>query len=161
MRVWHHAHICFSQVIVGPSTNSIERLKNEYGVSHIDLMFLDHYKPLYVSDLKLCEKLGLVSEGSVMAADNVIKPGNPPYLKYVRSSCKEKKEKLAANGTKVTEEFADRTKNQYITREGEEKIEDVDGRWDLIYESKLINSFEPTGEPVSQMSLYRLCEDLC
>jgi len=116
-------------------------------------MFLDHYKPLYVSDLKLCEKLGLISEGSVMAADNVIKPGNPPYLKYVRSSCKEKKDTIAANGTKATEEFADRTKNQYITREGEEKIEDVEGRWDLIYESKLINSFEPTGEPVSHMSL--------
>lgn len=112
-------------------------------------MFLDHYKPLYVSDLQLCETLGLISEGSVMAADNVIKPGNPPYLKYVRMSCADKKKELESNEKSALESFADRTKNQYLKREGVEEIEEKgNGVWQLKYESRLVESFEPTGEPV-------------
>ena len=111
-------------------------------------MFLDHYKPLYVTDLKLSESLGLVKTGSVMAADNVIKPGNPPYLRYVRMSCEEKR-KDGASGGNAQIEFEDKTKNQYLKREGLESLQDVEGNWNLIYESKLIESYEPTGEPVS------------
>ena len=74
------------KVIVGPSGDSINRLHADGTLQHIDLMFLDHYKPAYTSDLKLYEHLGLVTPSSVLAADNVIKPGNPPYLEYVRSS---------------------------------------------------------------------------
>ena len=36
----------------------------------IDLLFLDHYKPAYTRDLKLCEELGLVAQGSIYVADN-------------------------------------------------------------------------------------------
>ena len=142
------------KVIVGPSANSIARLYVDGVLKHIDLMFLDHAKPAYTPDLKLCEKLQLVTPGTVLAADNVIYPGNPPYLTYVRSSVEQKKElykqgieeEEAADFSKL---FPERYKNQRSKREGIEKLVDVKGNPLLIYESQLIKSFEPTGQPVS------------
>ncbi|GAM88785.1 hypothetical protein ANO11243_068190 [Dothideomycetidae sp. 11243] len=98
------------KVIIGPSDMSLKRLHEKGVLSHIDMMFLDHYKPAYKTDLKLCEELGLIKSGSVLAADNVITPGNPPYLEYVRSSVEEKRRVVEQGG-------------------------------------KLVNSYEPTGEP--------------
>lgn len=140
------------KVVVGSSADSIKRLHGSGDLQHIDLMFLDHYKPAYTTDLKLCEHLGLVSAGTVLAADNVIKPGNPPYLDYVRSSVQQKKRAYGSgtgNGTD-TDGFGDRYKNQYKERQGEENLStDVKGNPNLIYESNLVNSYEPTGVPVS------------
>ena len=140
------------KVVVGSSSDSIKRLHAECAIKHIDLMFLDHYKPAYTTDLKLCEHLGLVTPGTVLAADNVIKPGNPPYLEYVRSSVQEKRNRYTSgeiNGRDAGG-FADRTKHQYRAREGDEHLStEVKGNPNLVYESRLINSFEPTGVPVS------------
>ncbi|KAF4636158.1 hypothetical protein G7Y89_g1926 [Cudoniella acicularis] len=72
------------KVIVRPSNEGIKKLHHER-LRTIDVMFLDHYKPAYTTDLKLCEHLRLIKKGTVLAADNVINPGNPPYLEYVRS----------------------------------------------------------------------------
>jgi catechol O-methyltransferase len=58
------------KVEVGNSDASLRRLHAEGKVKKIDLLFLDHWKPAYVTDLKLCEELGLVGPGSVLAADN-------------------------------------------------------------------------------------------
>lgn len=140
------------KVIVGPSAESIKRLHQNGTMKYIDFMFLDHYKPAYTTDLKLCEHLRLVSPGTVLAADNVIKPGNPPYLKYVRSSVAEKRELYEIGGASQPDDagFKERTKNQYRNREGEEKLStEIKGNPNLIYESRLVNSFEPTGVPVS------------
>ena len=142
------------KVVVGSSAESIGRLYANGTLGHIDLMFLDHYKPCYITDLKLCEKLRLVIPGTVLAADNVIKPGNPPYLAYVRKSVQEKRDEYEKGCEEEnTEDFANlfpnRYKNQYAKREGVEKIVDVKGNPNLIYESRLIHSFEPTGIPVS------------
>lgn len=81
-------------VVVGASGNSLKRLSDDGTFKHIDLLFIDHHKPAYIADLKLCETLKLVKPGSVLAADNVIIPGNPPYLRYVRSSVQEKRDRL-------------------------------------------------------------------
>ncbi|KAF9881789.1 hypothetical protein CkaCkLH20_00935 [Colletotrichum karsti] len=138
------------KVIVGPSDASIKRLHEAGELTKIDLMFLDHYKPAYTTDLKLCEQLGVVGPGSVLAADNVIKPGNPPYLEYVRSSVEDKRA-AARDVAKKREEsgfFDDRTAKQYLKREGEERLDLTRvGNPNLKYESKLVNSFEPTGVP--------------
>jgi catechol O-methyltransferase len=58
------------KIIVGPSSNSLQKMHRDGVVKHIYLLFLDHCKPLYTPDLKLCEALGLVGPGSVYAADN-------------------------------------------------------------------------------------------
>lgn len=57
-------------VVVGVSSESLRRLHAEGTLKHIDLLFLDHYKPLYLEDLKICEELELVGPGSTLAADN-------------------------------------------------------------------------------------------
>jgi catechol O-methyltransferase len=134
------------KVVVGKSDASIARLYHEGLLNHIDLMFLDHYKPAYATDLKLCEELGLVTPGSVLAADNVIYPGNPPYLEYVRKSVEEKRK--SSGETRRPETLPDRTLNQYKERYGEMRFNQSAGNPDLVYESKLVHSFEPTGEPV-------------
>ena len=140
------------RVVVGPSSDSIRRLHQQKTLSQIDLMFLDHYKPAYTTDLKLCENLGLISPGSVLAADNVIKPGNPPYLEYVRSDVDRKRQVFnneSHEDSKFTSGFGNRWANQYREREGEESLAlEIKGNPNLVYESRLVNSFEPTGVPV-------------
>ncbi|KAJ4340483.1 hypothetical protein N0V87_002468 [Didymella glomerata] len=135
------------KVVVGSSDESIARLYQSGQLKHIDLMFLDHYKPAYTTDLKLCEELGLITEGSVLAADNVIKPGNPPYLKYVRSSVEEKVTEAKKSGNSNTEGIAETNVKMYEKRYGEAKFNQSPGKPTLIYESKLVNSYEPTGVP--------------
>lgn len=139
------------KVVVGSSADSIQRLFAD-GLKHIDLMFLDHYKPAYTTDLKLCEQLKLVKPGTVVVADNVITPGNPPYLEYVRSTVEQKRKAVRSKSKEEnhTAAFSNRWKDQYRNREGEEKLNvDWTGNPNLVYRSELVNSFEPTGEPVS------------
>jgi catechol O-methyltransferase len=139
------------KVEIGSSDASIKRLHDSGALKHIDLMFLDHYKPAYKTDLKLCEELKLVTPGSVLAADNVIKPGNPPYLEYVRSSVAEKREAIKKADAEAGPDarFADKTAGQYAKRQGQEQLHLSQGNPNLVYKSELVNSFEPTGEPVS------------
>ncbi|KAI1354434.1 putative O-methyltransferase [Xylaria sp. FL0043] len=110
------------RVIVGSSSDSLRRLHADGNLTQIDLLFLDHYKPLYTDDLKVCEELGMIKVGTVLAADNVIKPGNPPYLEYVRSSIGKKKRDFA-----VVTDSRPR------------------GNPDLLYESRLVEGWEPSG----------------
>lgn len=137
------------KVIVGSSDESIARLTSSGQLKHIDLMFLDHYKPAYTTDLKLCEELGLITKGSVLAADNVIKPGNPPYLEYVRSSVDEKTKKAKQGGESHVDGIAETNVKMYEKRYGKANFSQSKGNPNLVYESKLINSYEPTGVPVS------------
>ena len=132
---------------MGASNISLQRLHSEKELTKIDFLFLDHYKPAYLPDLKLCEQLGLVQPDTVLAADNVIKPGNPPYLEYVRSTVKIKRE--ATTSKDALAEFDDTYARQYEEREGVEKLSNsVRGDPNLVYQSKLVRSFEPTGIPV-------------
>lgn len=135
------------EVIVGPSNEGIKSLHSSGKVDQIDMMFLDHYKPAYTTDLKLCESLGLIRKGTVLAADNVISPGNPPYLKYVRSSVQQKRAALKLQSKQDTENFPGRSATQY--GEIETLSAEAQGNPNLIYESRLVESFEPTGVPVS------------
>lgn len=141
------------KVHVGRSDLSIRRLHVSGEFKRVDLMFLDHDKPLYKSDLKLCESLGLVTPGSVIAADNVIYPGSPVYLEYVRSSVEKKRQDAAEAGKNgdlngATEDLL--SKSKYSNKLGNrEPAVDASGNPSLIYETRLVDSFEPTGEPVS------------
>lgn len=145
-------------VEIGSSDASIQRLYRAGKLQHIDCMFLDHYKPAYTTDLKLAEQLGLVTPGTVLAADNVIKPGNPPYLKYVRASVQEKREKAkvegegSGGGGNDIDAFGDRSAKQYKRRVDHENLGSAIGNPNLVYDSKLVESFEPTGVPVSAFS---------
>ena len=52
----------------------------------MDFVFIDHWKDLYLKDLKLLESHGLLRKGTLILADNIIFPGAPDYLEYVQSS---------------------------------------------------------------------------
>jgi predicted O-methyltransferase YrrM len=137
------------KVVVGSSDEGIARLAASNQLKGVDLMFLDHYKPAYTTDLKLCEELGLIKKGSVLAADNVIKPGNPPYLKYVRASVEEKVKEAGEGGQTNLSGIAETNVKMYEKRYGKAKFSESKGNPNLKYESKLVNSYEPTGVPVS------------
>lgn len=115
------------QIHVGSSDHSLRRLHAEGLLKHIDLLFLDHLKPLYTRDLKICESLGLITEGTVIVADNVVIPGNEPYLEYINASVEEKREKA-----KTTDSDGLETGNP-----------------NLIYESKTIPGYQMCGKIVS------------
>ncbi|XP_007663241.1 catechol O-methyltransferase A [Ornithorhynchus anatinus] len=74
------------EVMVGFTSDLIPQLKEKCGLDTLDLVFLDHWKEQYLPDTKLLEECRLLREGSVLLADNVICPGAPEYLAYIRSN---------------------------------------------------------------------------
>ncbi|KAG1949630.1 catechol O-methyltransferase isoform MB-COMT [Pimephales promelas] len=74
------------QLVEGASEDWIPRMKEHFGIETFDLVFLDHWKDRYLPDTKLMEDCGLLRKGTVLLADNVICPGVPDYLQYVRNS---------------------------------------------------------------------------
>ncbi len=71
---------------LGSLEKHVDRLVKEYG--KIDFVFLDHWKDLYISDLKLLESKNLLKKGSCILADNVLYPGAPEFREYVAFSPK-------------------------------------------------------------------------
>lgn len=169
------------QVVVGSSEESLRRLKGEGAFAiggqgngtakgttnghasgdRIDLMFLDHFKPAYRTDLQLCEELGLIQKGTVLAGDNCIEPGNPAYLEYVRATpaqkrgFMEKQEQDLKEGKLPgwDERMPEKTRKQYEKREGEGSRDvNVKGDPSIVYESRMVESYEPTGEKVCRCS---------
>ncbi|XP_063958002.1 catechol O-methyltransferase-like [Lytechinus pictus] len=76
------------QVIKGFSNKVIPNLKDEFNIDSFDYVFIDHVKSLYKADLILLEDHRLVRNGTVVVADNMVIPGSPNYLEYVRNSPK-------------------------------------------------------------------------
>ena len=91
------------KVVVGSAADSLKRLKAEGKLTAADVVFLDHVEELYVQDFKVCEELGLLKSGSLVIADNVVRPGAPEYREYVRSN--EKFESWGVEGLIMPGEF--------------------------------------------------------
>jgi catechol O-methyltransferase len=73
--------------IVNDSTEKvIPRLGATFHVDSFDFIFIDHWKDVYLRDFKLLEACNLIQSGTVIVADNVIHPGAPDYLEYVRNN---------------------------------------------------------------------------
>ena len=49
-----------------------------------DLVFLDHWKDVYLRDFKIIESIGVIKKGSVVVGDNIIYPGSPDYLQFFK-----------------------------------------------------------------------------
>ncbi|KAM9326467.1 catechol O-methyltransferase A-like isoform 1-T1 [Gastrophryne carolinensis] len=77
---------CKVELLVGSSSVLIPQLKKKLDIEKFDLVFIDHWKVSYLPDTKLLEECGLLKAGSVLLADNVVCPGTPDYLQYVRNS---------------------------------------------------------------------------
>uniref|UniRef100_F6WGU2 catechol O-methyltransferase n=1 Tax=Ciona intestinalis TaxID=7719 RepID=F6WGU2_CIOIN len=76
------------QIVRGFSEKVLPTIAAKYGVRTFDFVFIDHAKDLYERDLKMLEDLGLMRNGTTILADNVIYPGAPKYLEYVRNNTK-------------------------------------------------------------------------
>lgn len=69
------------QIVHGGSSETIPTLEGPF-----DLVFLDHWKDLYRTDLQLIEEHSLLRPGSIVVADNVGEVfGAAAYLDYVRT----------------------------------------------------------------------------
>ena len=72
------------QVMTGLARSSLPMVAQQQQPGEAaGFVFLDHCKPCYTPDLIRMEELGLIQRGTVVAADNVIVPGAPGYLKHV------------------------------------------------------------------------------
>ncbi|XP_032864122.1 catechol O-methyltransferase isoform X1 [Tyto alba] len=74
------------KLLEGPSEKIIPQLKKKYEVDTLDFVFLDHWKDRYTPDTILLQECNLLRKGSVFLADNVIVPGAPEFLNYVRNN---------------------------------------------------------------------------
>ncbi|CAI5760231.1 unnamed protein product [Candida verbasci] len=118
------------EIIVGKASYNLplfkERLQSEKGqFVPLDFILLDHWKNLYLPDLKLMEQINLIAPGTLICADNVIKPGAPEYLKYLRYSPEEKKD--------------------YNLNYKDPDYPDLIGRWNLIYDTETIEVVNDKG----------------
>lgn len=136
----------FVKILVGNSDVLLHRLWSSGEIKKIELMFLDHFKGAYITDLKLCEQLDMIVPGTVLAADNVIMPGNPIYLEYVRSSVQTRREKAKLPENRH-QSFSEKVMPWYVAKDAKPAFE-VIGNPNLIYESKLIEGIEPCGATV-------------
>ncbi|XP_075710518.1 catechol O-methyltransferase-like [Rhinoderma darwinii] len=74
------------EILEGSTEVVIPSLKTKYNVDQVDFVFIDHFGIRYTADTKLLEECGLIKKGSVLLADNVVYPGAPEFLEYVRTS---------------------------------------------------------------------------
>lgn len=89
-RIWEHAGVGdrVSCVVgtIGDGGETLDRLQNEHGcvAGAVDLLFIDHDKSAYLSDLQRILARGWLHPGSIVVADNVGIPGAPDYRRYMR-----------------------------------------------------------------------------
>jgi catechol O-methyltransferase len=71
---------------LGDGGETIRTLKREHNFvpGSLDLVFLDHDKKAYLSDLELIVDAGWLHPGSVVVADNILVPGAPAYRAHMR-----------------------------------------------------------------------------
>ena len=68
-------------LLLGKSSEIIPNLTGQY-----DFIFIDHWKDLYLKDLRILEKHSLLKNNAWVFADNVILFNLEDYLDYVRTS---------------------------------------------------------------------------
>lgn len=89
-RIWEHAGVddrvtCVVGTI-GDGGRTLDALAQEHGFTSgsVDLVFLDHDKNAYLSDLQSLLDRGWLRRGTIVVADNVKIPGAPKYRAYMQ-----------------------------------------------------------------------------
>jgi catechol O-methyltransferase len=88
-RIWMHAglgdRITCVVGTVGDGGKTMEILaESGFAAGALDLLFIDHDKSAYLSDLQSILDRGWLHTGSIVVADNVRVPGAPQYRAYMR-----------------------------------------------------------------------------
>ena len=73
---------------LGDGGETIRTLRRKYNFTpgSLDLVFLNHDKKAYLSDLELIINAGWLHPGSVVVADNILVPGAPAYRAHMRDN---------------------------------------------------------------------------
>jgi catechol O-methyltransferase len=89
-RIWSHAGVdgrvtCVVGTI-GDGGRTLEALATDHGFApgKLDLMFIDHDKAAYLTDLQSVLDRRWLHRGSIVVADNILIPGAPKYREYMR-----------------------------------------------------------------------------
>jgi catechol O-methyltransferase len=145
----------FVKILVAPSHVSLARLVQQSVIDHVEVMFIDHWKDRYLPDLWLTESLGLLKPGlSVLVADNVLFPGAPEYLDWVRASPEDKREKLKKHSfPQDLPHGADLIK---AVKEGAQDLDlqNVPGNPELVYETEITIFHGRSGRKVGIPDMY-------
>lgn len=89
-RIWTHAGVADRVTCVvgtigdGGRTLGVLRDEHGFGTGSLDLLFLDHDKNCYLSDLQHLTDRRWLHPGAIVVADNVRLPGAPHYRAYMR-----------------------------------------------------------------------------
>ncbi|MDZ4267723.1 MAG: O-methyltransferase [Mycobacterium sp.] len=89
-RIWAHAGVADRVTCVvgtlGDGGRTLDALVAEHGFTpgSLDLLFIDHDKRAYLSDLQSVLDRRWLHRGSIVVADNVLVPGAPKYRAYMR-----------------------------------------------------------------------------
>src|SRR5262245_13983263 len=72
---------------LGDGDTTLDRLDREHRFAKgaLDLVFLDHAKEAYLTDIQLILGRGWLHPGSVVVADNIKFPGAPEYRAYMKA----------------------------------------------------------------------------
>ena len=88
-RIWAHAGVADRVTCVvgtiGDGGATLDALANEHGFADakVDLLFIDHDKAAYLTDLQSIIDRGWLHGGSIVVADNILIPGAPKYREYM------------------------------------------------------------------------------
>ncbi len=91
-RIHRHAGVGERITVVvgtlGDGGKTADALENEHGFTpgSLDLVFLDHAKEAYLSDINLIVERGWLRPGALAVADNVKFPGAPEYHAYMKEN---------------------------------------------------------------------------
>lgn len=71
---------------IGDGGRTLDALSRDHGFDDgaVDLLFIDHDKNAYLSDLRSIIARGWLHPGSIVVADNVRVPGAPGYRRFLR-----------------------------------------------------------------------------
>lgn len=88
-RIWAHAGVSDRVTCVvgtlGDGGATLDALAaHGFDAGTLDLLFIDHDKSAYLSDLQSILDRGWLHPGSIVVADNVLVPGAPKYRAYMR-----------------------------------------------------------------------------
>ena len=67
-----------------PTSDSIREMAAKNPRS-VDFVLLDHWKDMYLPDIKVILETNILAPNAVVVADNTLFPGTPEYLEFIRA----------------------------------------------------------------------------
>jgi catechol O-methyltransferase len=83
-KIYEHAGFAHRITVHLGTLQTEEQFVKDHG--KFDFIFIDHEKELYLKDLKELERLNAIQQGTTVFGDNIVYPGSPDYVEYIKNS---------------------------------------------------------------------------